>query len=80
MKKRKPFCYKPNPPRPTYPIGRCVLLAALADEFERGASISKLYVALLARALLEQDPTLGQKYPSMVRSITDDALSDLGQS
>jgi hypothetical protein len=38
--------------------GRRALLRALGEEYEFGNSVSKLYVALLARAMLQQEPSL----------------------
>jgi hypothetical protein len=39
-------------------IGRRALLRALSEEYEYGDAISKLYVALLAKAVVEQEPRL----------------------
>jgi ribosomal protein S30 len=51
-----PFRYtETGPPRS---VGRRALLRALASEYEHGNSVSKLYVALLARAVVEQEPRL----------------------
>lgn len=41
--------------------GRRALLRALRAEYLRGNSVSKLYVPLLARAVVEQEPRLLQE-------------------
>lgn len=47
--------------RPFRLVGRRALLRALADEYTFGDSVSKLYVSLLARAVVKQEPGLLKK-------------------
>lgn len=44
-------------------VGRTTLIRALASEYEHGNSASRLYVSLLARAVIEQDPRLLERMP-----------------
>jgi hypothetical protein len=87
-RKRKPFLYEERrkqeePEEPVFRfvgpyrrhIGRRTLIHALADEYEFGNSISRLYVSLLVRAVLEQEPQLlrkpnNAKHPHTQRDIT----------
>lgn len=42
-------------------IGRRALVRALVEEYQFGNSVSKLYVSLLAQAMVAQDPKLMEK-------------------
>ena len=79
LKSRKPFRYREIRYRETTSIrtvGRRSLLNALADEYEFGDSLSKLYVSLLARALVAQDPKL-LKAPDDSRRVRSRAAANL---
>jgi hypothetical protein len=54
---RKPFVYE------TRSYGPLKVLRVLADEYEHGTSLTKLYVSLLAKALADQDPKVRTKFP-----------------
>jgi hypothetical protein len=57
--RKKPFVYTGY--RHRRKIGRRALLRALADEFEFGNAVAKMYVTLLVRTILEQQPQLLRK-------------------
>jgi hypothetical protein len=55
----RPFRYRgPFRYREIRAGGRRALLRALAAEYKHGNSLSRLYVALLARTMVEQEPKL----------------------
>ena len=70
----RPFRYSNTGPHRQ--PGRRALLRALAAEYEFGNSLSKLYVSLLARAVVAQDPRLLRK-PTHPNLIKTNALADL---
>lgn len=72
-KSHKPFRYVNGRYRP---VSRRRLVRALASEYEFGNSLSKLYVALLTQALIDQDPTLTRK-PDDQRLYKTDIVSNL---
>jgi hypothetical protein len=47
-------------------IGRSALLRALASEYQFGDSHSRLYVAMLVRSMLRQEPKLAERLPYYV--------------
>ena len=73
-RQRKPFLYRDTGPHRQ--VGRRALLRALAEEYEFGNSIARLYVSLLARAIIAQDPKLLKK-PDDPRFLKSGAIINL---